>query len=248
MPELTAQLRQPEGFGLIVDDLLPESPALAAGLQRNDFLLRFEDQWLINPPQLEALVRRAGKDREAVLTILRGGEEKKITVKIGEKLLPERRPIPGMDRLPGNFDREFGQRGSEAGPRSRPGGRDFGPDGADHGGGERQFRYAPERARIVRKDDGGSYELSMVDGQPNFAVKKPDGAIAWQGPVKTAEQRQAVPAEWQEKLTALEAARTGPRFPRNDFQRDGQPREGQPANPPTRDSQGGPPPPPPADQ
>src|SRR5688572_23831493 len=61
-PELTAQIRQTEGFGLVVEDVLPDSPAQAAGLHRNDLLLRFNDQLLAHPLQLEALIRQSGKD------------------------------------------------------------------------------------------------------------------------------------------------------------------------------------------
>jgi hypothetical protein len=217
--EIHAQLPKAEGFGLLVDDLLPESPAQTAGLQRNDLVVRFDDQWLVTPPQLEALVRRAGKDKEVALTVFRAGEEKKVTVKIGEKMLPERRSVPGMERWPGPFEREFGPRGDDGGPRPRGGEREFG-QGA---GGERDIRYAPQRARRFRQDASGSYELSPVDGVPTFVVKTPDGTVSWQGPVKTPEQRQAVPAQWQMKLGQLETVRIDLTSGRR---ADGQPRPG----------------------
>lgn len=90
--DLSAQLRQPEGFGLVVEQVLLESPAKSAGLERNDFLLRYDDQLIVNVPQLEALTRRTGKDKDATLTIIRGGAEQKITIKIAEKTRPERKP------------------------------------------------------------------------------------------------------------------------------------------------------------
>lgn len=91
---ITAQIGLPEGFGLIVESVLTESPAETAGVQRFDVLKLFNDQQLIEPNQLAALVRNAGKEKEVTLTVLRKGQEQKLTVKIGEKMMPER---PGMD-------------------------------------------------------------------------------------------------------------------------------------------------------
>lgn len=208
-PELTAQIRQTEGFGLIVEDILPDSPAQAAGLQRNDLLLRFDDQLLAHPIQLEALVRRTGKDKETTLTILRAGAEQKVTLKVGEKMLPERRPGPRPGGSPEGYRPPFPPpRGGE------PGDGNASPNPPGLGkpaGGESSIRYAPERARVVRQDAQGQYELSQADGTRTFVVKDPAGKVTWQGPVATPEQREAIPAEWREKLKTLEAARPAQR-------------------------------------
>jgi hypothetical protein len=76
----------------VVNEVLPYSPAHTAGVQRHDVLRLFNDQQLVDPTQLSALVRSLGKDAEVALTIIRQGQEQKLTVKIGEKLLPEWRP------------------------------------------------------------------------------------------------------------------------------------------------------------
>jgi hypothetical protein len=205
-PELTAQIRQPDGFGLIIEDILPDSPAQAAGLQRNDLLLRFDDQLLAHPIQLEALVRRTGKDKEAALTLLRAGAEQKVTLKVGEKMLPERRPGPPPGGFPGGFPRPSApqHRGESNEPRN-PVERQVetgGPSGSDS-----TVRYAPERARIVRQDSEGQYELSQADGTRTLIARDVTGKVTWQGPVGTAEQRKAMPTELREKLKMLEAAR-----------------------------------------
>jgi hypothetical protein len=60
------------------------------------------DQQLIEPNQLAALVRGLGKDAEASLTVIRKGQEQKLSIKVGEKLLPEAsRDLrgPGADNL-----------------------------------------------------------------------------------------------------------------------------------------------------
>jgi serine protease Do len=204
-PDLAAQLRQPEGFGLVVEEVLPDSPAKSAGLERNDLLLRFDDQALVNPPQLEALVRRAGKDKEATLTILRGGAEQKVTIRIGEKMLPERRAFPGMQ--PGHFPPQMLPGGERPNPslRREPLRSEAQPERSGGGGsGDRQVRYSRDRARIVRSDEDGTFSLSSFGGTRTFSAQKPDGTSAWNGPVETPAQREALPPELRKKLEILE--------------------------------------------
>lgn len=208
--ELTVQLKQPDGFGLIVEDVLGDGPAAAAGIQQNDLLRMFEDQWLVNPGQLEALVRRAGKDKEVSLTILRGGVEQKVTVKIGEKLLPVRRPLlPGNNNGPGGFGQE-GEPGNYQNRMPRDGfrgGDDF--RGAQGGQAplDRQTRYATDRARVVRHDESGVYEISRFNGARVFGATKPDGTPIWKGPVDTEEDRKAMPEDVRKKFEELEKSR-----------------------------------------
>ena len=98
-PSLGAQIGLAEGFGIVVEEVVPDSPAAAAGVQRYDVLKQLNDQQLTDPNQLAALVRSVGKDKEVSLTVLRKGQEQKLTLKIGERMLPERRgsilPSPG---------------------------------------------------------------------------------------------------------------------------------------------------------
>jgi hypothetical protein len=107
-PALSAQLGLEEGFGLVVENVLPDSPAQAAGIQRFDILKQLNDQQLVLPDQLARLVNRLGKDTEATLAIIRKGQEQKLTIKVGEKLLPPPSEQEGM-RFPGfgmgGFDR-----------------------------------------------------------------------------------------------------------------------------------------------
>jgi hypothetical protein len=210
-PELGAQLKQPEGFGLVVEDVLGDSPARTAGVQANDVLRMVDDQLLVNPNQLEALVRRAGKDKEIVLTILREGAEQKLTVKVGEKMLPVRRPL----RQQGGFQdgpREFQPRrdGDQPPPNDRPpgGGRDDfrGQPGANAPL-DRQTRYAPDRARVVRRDDSGVYEIARIDGHRIFTARHQDGSVAWKGPVDTEEERKAMPEDVARKFEEIEKSR-----------------------------------------
>lgn len=94
-PVLAAQLGLPEGFGLVVDEVMPDSPAGQAGVQRFDVLRLFNDQQLTDPGQLATLVRAQAKDTDVTLTVLRKGQEQKLSMKIVERPMPVRMPFPG---------------------------------------------------------------------------------------------------------------------------------------------------------
>ncbi len=111
-PVLTAQLGLPDGFGLVVDEVVPDSPAGKAGVQRFDVLRQFNDQYLVDPNQLATLVRAQAKDAEVSLILLRKGQEQKVTVKISERPMPVGLHFPAptgeireqLERLKGDAD------------------------------------------------------------------------------------------------------------------------------------------------
>ena len=93
---VSEQLGLPKGFGLVVDYVVPDSPSAAAGIQQNDILKMLNDQILIEPSQLRKLLQNFSEGTEVTLTILRKGQEQKITVKLTKKEVPQRHSwIPG---------------------------------------------------------------------------------------------------------------------------------------------------------
>ena len=87
-PEVRAHVGLPEGFGLMVAEVLPDSPAQAAGIQAHDILITLGDQRLAHVDQLMALVRERKKGDPIVLTLKRAGAEQKVTVTVSEKNMP----------------------------------------------------------------------------------------------------------------------------------------------------------------
>jgi len=87
-PEVRAQTGLGEGFGLLVEEVMPDSPAQKAGLQQHDVLVLLGDQKLVNQEQLSALVRAEKKDADLSFTLKRAGTEQKIIIKVGERLMP----------------------------------------------------------------------------------------------------------------------------------------------------------------
>lgn len=91
MPSVVSeQLGLAKGFGLVVDYVVPDSPAAAAGVQQNDILKLLNDQILIEPGQLRKLLQTFSEGTDVTLTILRKGQEQKVTVKLTKKEVPQR--------------------------------------------------------------------------------------------------------------------------------------------------------------
>ena len=87
---LCEQMNLPKGFGLVVDYVVPDGPAAAAGVQQNDILKMLNDQILMEPDQLSKLVRSYAEGTAVTLTVLRKGKEEKVTVKLGKKEVPQK--------------------------------------------------------------------------------------------------------------------------------------------------------------
>jgi hypothetical protein len=93
------QLGLAKGFGLVVDYVEPNSPAATAGIQQNDILKMLNDQILIEPSQLRKLLQTFPEGTEVTLTVLRKGQEQKLTAKLAKKEVPQRRgAFPGSNR------------------------------------------------------------------------------------------------------------------------------------------------------
>lgn len=222
---LAAQLRLPEGHGLVVQYVVPDSPAAAAGLARFDVLLKLDDQLLIEPRQLAVLVR-GHKDGDAVtLTYLRAGAEAHASVTLGEHTPPDDEfgwtGEEGGDRL--FFQQDFfdgphmgvsraRSRWIENTPEASPAPMPFVtplpemPDVPPAPGAPRAPRvmiFRP-RANIVFSDESGSLELRVDDGKHVLTAKNPGGAVVFTGPVDTPDQRAAMPEDLRARLEKLE--------------------------------------------
>jgi hypothetical protein len=107
---VSEQLGLPKGFGLVVDYVVPDGPAAAAGVQQSDILKMLNDQILMEPDQLGKLIRSYSEGTNVILTILRKGQETKITVKLAKKEVSARNhffgPGPGDDRH--HHDKDLG--------------------------------------------------------------------------------------------------------------------------------------------
>jgi hypothetical protein len=101
---LCDQLGIQKGFGLVVDYVVPDGPAAAAGVQQNDIIKMLNDQILTDPGQLSKLVRSFQDGTSVTLTLLRKGQEQKVTVKLSKKEVSRRNAFMPQMRHDWNFD------------------------------------------------------------------------------------------------------------------------------------------------
>jgi hypothetical protein len=80
---LAAQLNLQSGVGLVVSYVAPDSPASKAGFQKNDLLVRFDDQSLVVPAQFRKLVQSHKSGDAIKLVYFRGGKEQTASVTLG---------------------------------------------------------------------------------------------------------------------------------------------------------------------
>ncbi|MEX2317537.1 MAG: PDZ domain-containing protein [Pirellulales bacterium] len=96
-PELRAHIDLPEDQGLLVREIVPNSPAAKSGLKLYDILLRANDSPLSELRDLVELVRTEGqKQGQITLEVFRKGQRQSVTVK------PEERPAQ-IAQMPGDF-------------------------------------------------------------------------------------------------------------------------------------------------
>jgi serine protease Do len=226
---VSTQLGLPRGTGLVVNHLVPNSPA-AGVLNVHDILLKLDDQILIETRQLSVLIRNKKEGDEVTLTYLRGGKQATAKVKLGKHEAPkfsfEFAPGPGAFAFaPGGErfeqfvpspegDREEADRLLSLLPRS-PGAPDGPPgfvpraprvriDRIPGPGGVRAMSVNTRNSNIVYSDDDGSLDLRINEGVKTLVAKNAKGEELFSGPVTTPEERQALPAAVRERLERLE--------------------------------------------
>jgi hypothetical protein len=114
--ELRSQFGLPEGFGLMVDEVMPESPAKGAGIKPHDILVKFADQQLVNMEQLMTLVRSKKKGDAVPFTVITGGKETQVSVTLAERMMPAnemRQPNRGFPGMPPHMQQYFGGGGQD---------------------------------------------------------------------------------------------------------------------------------------
>lgn len=85
-----AQLKVPEGRGLVATGLEEASPAWTAGLRNDDILLSLDDEPLAEPDDLERLLKKAG-ERPAALALIR--KAKPTTIRVQARIRAELGPV-----------------------------------------------------------------------------------------------------------------------------------------------------------
>jgi serine protease Do len=220
---LSEQMGLPRGFGVVVDYVVPNGPAAAAGLQPSDIIRLLNDQQIVNPGQLGKLVRSFAEGTSVDLTLLRKGKEVKVSVKLGKKDVPvghgplgfeQEWDFDDLDKMKFDFKapdmtavREAVARAKDQAMRAR--------DEAQRAvrglrivttddGLTKSTRIDLGKATITFSDDQGELKIERVDGRKMLTAKDAQGKVLFDGPIDTEEQRAKLPANVRQRFEKLE--------------------------------------------
>jgi S1-C subfamily serine protease len=84
-PDLAVRLPIDTGTGLMVTEVLPDSPAAHAGLQKGDVLVRLNGQALVTPKQLQNLIQNRKPGDEVEVIYYRKNEVRKATATLATR-------------------------------------------------------------------------------------------------------------------------------------------------------------------
>lgn len=85
---LRAQLKLADGQGLVVSDVVPDSPASGAGIQANDILVNFNGNPITTVEAINAMIQEI-KSNPAKFTLIRTGQSMEVEVTPPRKCLPQ---------------------------------------------------------------------------------------------------------------------------------------------------------------
>lgn len=183
---LREQLALPAGAGLIVEDVAAGSAAERAGVRRHDVLVALDEQWLVLPEQLPALLYGSDESTPHRLDIRRGGAA--AAIHLGPpprseapaeipRTMPPAAPAPAPPTPPRAAAEPF---------VPPPGARRIGPDAV-------VLEHRDCKLKVYRDSDTF---LSVRDGR---------GWLVFNGPISTPEQRSLIPRRVRDRVERLEA-------------------------------------------
>ncbi|MEM6910245.1 MAG: PDZ domain-containing protein [Verrucomicrobiota bacterium] len=233
LPEILYQhLDIPTGSGLAVDYVAPGSPAERGGLQKDDILVRLDEQLLINPEQLSVLVRQRAVGSTATLEVLRKKEPLSLQVEFGSlpPAMAEKRPLPsspsggassidqlleeflGEDLLGDALDRlrqEGGVRGVDPllmdqfqSLLENRLGEVLPPSGP--GVHRRVMNFDGEE--LLLQDQEGSIKVFSKEGKKWLEARDGDNEVVFSGPYETEEEKAKVPEALRDRLGSVSMA------------------------------------------
>lgn len=185
---LRRQLALKRGAGLVVERVTPDSRAALAGFAEHDVLVKLDDQLLLLPAQLDALLEAAEPDAPLDCTVLRGGRE--VVLSLVAPLAVTSRPSRSLPATGGLRPTASSLALLEQGaPRQ-------GPIDAS-----RLRRLADET--LVRQDY--DFQIRLTSGaETRLVVSDSQGQVVFNDTIDTPEGRGRMPAAVRDRVQEME--------------------------------------------
>ena len=200
----------PAGFGVMVQEVAPGSPAAKAGLEPFDILLKFDDQKLVSGEQLVALVNAVDTSGPVAITLLRQGRRKVVKVRLmgtaAAAAAPKKaaatsddatddtpQPEPAIPSLPGipnlppqvqDLLKQLPEGGFQL----------FGGDG-----GAMQANVSVQSSTVMATDRG-TITITDSNGNRTVTIQDKAGNAIFSGPLNTADDWEQVPDAFRTQL------------------------------------------------
>jgi membrane-associated protease RseP (regulator of RpoE activity) len=176
-PVLRTHLQLAEGTGIVVEDIVPDSPAQKAGLQKHDIILRANDDMVDSMETLQTHVQ-TGKDKPIELEIIRLGKETTATVTPAERPADYQQLAGGADGVgvgPDGFGGDIGRMiQQQLQGNGGPGMRVIGP-GMILNGQRMDLNAMPNGMSVsVERQNDGPAQITIKKGDQTWTVSSDD--------------------------------------------------------------------------
>jgi serine protease Do len=98
-PEMKDRLKVEADAGVVVTEVVPDSPAAKAGLKRDDVITTIDGHGVKAPMDLHNAIQTAGAGKDVTLQVAHGKDKRTLKATLGEGT-PGYFPMPGDNRLP----------------------------------------------------------------------------------------------------------------------------------------------------
>jgi hypothetical protein len=193
--------------GLLVQEVIPDSPASKAGLKPDDLLEKIDDQLLVNPAQLQSLVQMHNPGDSVALSVMHEGDRRTVPLTLVEHEVARVSEFGGSwsgnTFEPDSVMPRFLTNGGPGGIHPRPGSNIVSHFESRMDDGKYALTLVRQGdSRVLTINDAsatGSLPItSTYQGNSRvLTINDASGKQIFQGPVDTAEQQAKIPADLQ---------------------------------------------------
>lgn len=217
---MQAQLGLPHGVGLTVEQVIDNSPAKAAGLQRFDVLEKIDDQLLVNTRQLRTLIHNHRPGDKVNLTLIRNGKVVQSSVTLAEHEVSHcsmmigphgehhfHPGIQGIQGMPPEMHEMMRHMQMHCPPEGGPmgmGNPQQGPMSGQVMGMNRQGPPSQSMATATYSDTQHTVTLTQTNGHKTLIARDANGNVLFNGPIDTPAQQQQIPPQIRPQVQQLQ--------------------------------------------